>query len=152
VKSIIFKPRTETIAEASVDLNEGFGIVEKEEIYPGVYIASSMSQVKSNKAIVSILNANEEAVEITNLKVSATRWNESVSVYKAESSFSDSTKNILSRKRQVRELVRTDHMAESNKRVILDVCEEFHDIFYLEGDKLSHTDLVKTLNPYSSSR
>jgi hypothetical protein len=34
-------------------------------------------------------------------------------------------------------------MAESNKRFILDVCEEFHDIFYLEGDKLSHTDLVK---------
>jgi hypothetical protein len=34
-------------------------------------------------------------------------------------------------------------MAESNKRVILDICEEFLDIFYLEGDKLSHTDLVK---------
>jgi hypothetical protein len=23
------------------------------------------------------------------------------------------------------------------------LCEEFHDLFYLEGDKLSHTDLVK---------
>jgi len=34
-------------------------------------------------------------------------------------------------------------MGESNEGVILDICEEFHDLFYLEGDKLSHTDLVK---------
>jgi hypothetical protein len=34
-------------------------------------------------------------------------------------------------------------MAESTKKSILEICEDFHDIFYLEGDKLSHTDLVK---------
>jgi hypothetical protein len=38
--------------------------VDKEEIYPGVYIASSLSQVNCNKAIVSILNFTEEAMEI----------------------------------------------------------------------------------------
>jgi hypothetical protein len=48
-------------------------IVQKEEIYPGVYIATSMSPVKSKKAIVSILSSNEETIEITNLKVSATQ-------------------------------------------------------------------------------
>jgi hypothetical protein len=34
-------------------------------------------------------------------------------------------------------------MALSNKGVILDTCEKFHDLFYLEGRELSHTDLVK---------
>jgi len=34
-------------------------------------------------------------------------------------------------------------MALSNKGVILNICEEFRDLFYLEGDKLSRTDLVK---------
>jgi hypothetical protein len=34
-------------------------------------------------------------------------------------------------------------MAKSNNRAILDICEEFHDIFYLEVDKLSHIDLLK---------
>jgi hypothetical protein len=77
VKSIILKPRTETIVETWVDLNDGFGIIEKEDIYPGVYIATSMSHFKSNRATASILNSNEEAVEIRNLKVSATRWCES---------------------------------------------------------------------------
>jgi hypothetical protein len=31
----------------------------------------------------------------------------------------------------------------SNKKAILEICEDFHDIFYFEGDKLLHTDLVK---------
>jgi hypothetical protein len=31
----------------------------------------------------------------------------------------------------------------SNKKDILEIYEDFHDIFYLEGDKLLHTDLVK---------
>jgi hypothetical protein len=34
-------------------------------------------------------------------------------------------------------------MADSNKKAILDIYEDFHDIFYLEGDELSHTDIVK---------
>jgi hypothetical protein len=34
-------------------------------------------------------------------------------------------------------------MAESSKKSILEICEHFHGISYLEGDKLSHTDLVK---------
>jgi hypothetical protein len=73
VKCAVVKPPTQTIAEAWVDLDGGFGMNEKEEIYTGVCIASSMSPFKSNKAIISILNSNEEAIEITNLKVSATQ-------------------------------------------------------------------------------
>jgi hypothetical protein len=71
-----------------------------------------MSPVKSNKAIVSIRNSNEEATEITNLQVSTTQCNEPLSVHKIEPSVSGNTEGILSRKRRVRELVRTDHMAE----------------------------------------
>ena len=43
VKSIILKPRIETVAEAWVDLDDVFGIFEKAEIYLGMYIAISMS-------------------------------------------------------------------------------------------------------------
>jgi hypothetical protein len=41
-------------------------------------------------------------------------------------------------------------VTESNKKSILEICEHFHDIFYLEGDKLSHTDLVKHSIPTSA--
>ncbi|PNF23589.1 hypothetical protein B7P43_G13934 [Cryptotermes secundus] len=140
---IILKPRTETIAAVTVDLDTGLGIVDKQEIYPGVYVASSLSQVNRNKAIVSILNSTEEAMEIRDLTLTATKWSEQISVRKINSQIHDNNESVLSRKKRVRELIRTDHMAESNKKSILEICEDFHDIFYLEGDKLSHTDLIK---------
>jgi hypothetical protein len=34
-------------------------------------------------------------------------------------------------------------MAESNKKSLLQICEDFHEKFYLSGDKLSHTGLIK---------
>jgi hypothetical protein len=97
-----------------------------------VYIASS-SQVNSNKAIVSILNSTEEAVEIRDLKIIATKWSEQFTVRKVNSQISDSNINVLSRKKRIREIIRADHMAESNKKSILEIFEDFHDIFYLEG-------------------
>jgi hypothetical protein len=44
------------------------------------------------------LNSNEEAIEIRNLKFSAMQWSEAVTVLKVESSVSDSTASVLSRK------------------------------------------------------
>jgi hypothetical protein len=85
----------------------------------------------------------EEALEIRDLKVAATKRSERFSAGKASSKLSDDSEGALSRKKRVRELVRTDHMAESTKISILKICEDFHDIFYLEWDKLSHTDLFK---------
>jgi hypothetical protein len=61
------KPRTQTMAGVTVDLDNGLGLVDKQEIYPGVYIASSLSQVNSSKAIVSILNSTEGAMELRDL-------------------------------------------------------------------------------------
>jgi hypothetical protein len=68
---------------------------------------------------------------------------EQICVWKVASQIPDNNESVLSRKKRIRELIRTDHMAESNKKSILEICEDFHDIFHLEGDKLSHTDLVK---------
>ena len=62
MKSVTLKWRTLTIVEAWVELDDAFCIVEEEEICPGMYIASLLSQVNSNKAIVSLL----ESIEITN--------------------------------------------------------------------------------------
>jgi hypothetical protein len=68
-KPIILKPQTKTIAAVTADLDNGLGIVDKQEIYSGVYIASSLSQVNCNKAIARILNPTEEAMAIRDFKV-----------------------------------------------------------------------------------
>jgi riboflavin synthase len=111
------KPRTETIAAVTVDLDNGLGIVGKQDIYAVVYIASSLSQVNSNKAIVSILNPTEEAMEIRDLKVTATKRSEQLCVRKFNSKIPDNNEIVLSSKKRVRELIRTDSMAERKKKL-----------------------------------
>jgi hypothetical protein len=106
------------IAEIWVDLDEGFGTNDKGDIYPGVYIASAISKLNSNRAVIS-LRRDRKSNKFEG--PSATQWIDSVSVKKVEFSIADSTEKILSQKRRVREVIGTDHMAESNKSVILKV-------------------------------
>jgi hypothetical protein len=80
VKTITLKPRTEDIAEAWVDLQNGSGIVGKEEIQPVMYTARSLSENNTDKAMVSILISTEEATEITNFTASARQWSQCTQV------------------------------------------------------------------------
>jgi len=81
-----------------------------------VYIACSISQVNSKRGVIGILNSNEEVITVTNLKVSATQCIDPVSVQKVESTALDSTENILSQKKRVREVAGDDHMAECHAK------------------------------------
>lgn len=92
--------------------------------------------------MVIILNSNEEAIEVTNLKVSASQWGGTVNAHKVESSVSESIDDILSRKDELENFLEHTTWPRITE-IILDICEEFHDKFYLDGDKLSRTGVVK---------
>jgi hypothetical protein len=82
---------------------------------------------------VSILNSTEKVVEIRDLEVAPTKRSEQFSVRKANSQIPDNNESVLFRKKRVRKLVTTDHMAESNKKFILEICEDFHDILVADN-------------------
>jgi hypothetical protein len=91
--------------------------VDSEKINPGVDIASFLSQVTSNKAIVTILISREDAIEIRDLKFAVTNWIEQFSVHKVNSRIPDNNESVLSRKEGARKHTRTEHMTESNKKL-----------------------------------
>jgi hypothetical protein len=93
-------------------------------------------------------------MEIRDFKVAATKLSEQVSAQKVNSQIPDNDESVLSCKKRARKFIRLDHTTESNKKSILEICKDFHDVFYLEGDKLSHTDLVKhtVLTPASGEK
>ena len=45
-----------------------------------------------------------------------------------------------------------NHLNHEEKSSILDLCHEFHDIFYLPGDKLSHTNSIQHSIPLTTNR
>jgi len=48
----------------------------------------------------------------------------------------------LTRKEQLKKLIRTEHLNEQEKKALERICEEFCDIFYLENDTLTCTTAV----------
>jgi hypothetical protein len=120
------------------DLENGLRIVDKEEIYPDVDIRvdSSLPQVNSSKVIVRILNFTEEATEIWDLEVTATKWIEEFCVHKVYYHSLDSNVSVLSRKECPRNTLRQITCQRVIKKLFWKSMRDFHDTFYLEVDKL----------------
>jgi len=51
-------------------------------------------------------------------------------------------KTSQARKEQLKNLIRTEHLNEEEKKALERICEEFCDIFYLEDDVLTCTSTV----------
>ena len=48
---------------------------------------------------------------------------------------------------RLREKLRTDHLNDEERLSLVKICEEYHDIFYLSGDKLTCTSAAEHAIP-----
>jgi hypothetical protein len=142
-KGMITLPkRSEVIVKlpvvAGTTLTEG--LIEKKEIQEGVYMAGSLTKVAEGHIITSILNTRDEELEIVApiVKVEKLMDDEaalaSVNTLKQKGKFRESS---------VLEQLRTEHLNPEEKASLQKICSDYHDVFYLPGDKLSCTDAVK---------
>ncbi|KAL6265787.1 hypothetical protein P5V15_002600 [Pogonomyrmex californicus] len=53
------------------------------------------------------------------------------------------TETIGEKRKRVREQLRTDHLNIEEKEMLKQICNDYCDIFHLEGDSLSHTTAVQ---------
>lgn len=144
---IKLRPRTETLVLVEVDKCLGNGILEKQELAPGVRIPESLTRADQYRAIVSIINTTEEEIQMTSPRFhledpipETEMYVESVNEEQANCFVMGSEQ---SREKKVTESIRTEHMVPKDREEILKICAQFSDIFYLEGDKLSCTDVLK---------
>jgi hypothetical protein len=47
--------------------------------------------------------------------------------------------NKISRINKIKKLIRTEHMSEEEKQSIIEICEQYSEIFHFEGDHLIFT-------------
>lgn len=58
----------------------------------------------------------------------------------------DSSKSEIlpqSREERIRNLLRMEHLNAEEKRALWSICEELSEVFYLQGDRLSHTTKIE---------
>lgn len=133
--------RCERIVQLST-ISEGVGLVAKCELAPGVYLGNSLTKAKDGKCVCSIVNTNENEVEIEVPSVKLEKYQ----MYKTENKVG----NIGTRRDEILEsLLRLDHLHNKEKETLIKLCKDFSDIFHLPGDKLTYTDTIQHSIPVS---
>jgi hypothetical protein len=140
--------RAEVIVRIPVEdgVGNAEGVIEKTEIAERVYLASSLVKIEKGHAITSVLNTNDEDVVVEIPKV---KWEKYAVEGEEDSqtfvgSISPVNSGILQdREQQVIEKLRFEHLNPEERQVMENTCRDYHDIFYLPGDRLSCATTVK---------
>lgn len=144
------KPRTETIVAVEVDKPLKEGIIEKQEVKPNILVASSLTKVDNYVGLVSMINLTEATVEFQCPVLQIHEVEEPKRVEQGDNSpqvmtlkQKEKTSSEKPRIQRVAEILRLGHLSKEDKETITAICGAYSDIFYLEGDKLTHTNLVQ---------
>lgn len=141
IESCIFIPaRSETIARVKVANGNNFeGICDSKEIHPQIIIGSCLTNVINHSGIVPILNITEKdvVIEMPSLVLEPYEGN----------NYEDTKICMISEVRdtriaEIQNLINLEHLNFDEKESIVNICEEFSDIFLLKNDTLTATDAV----------
>lgn len=138
--------RCEIVAKIPVECKPGIteGIMEKQEIYDGVYVASAIVKINEGKVLTSVLNVNEKEIEIICPIIKVKEIEES-----SENKLNLPRVNVnivkkpKDRGEEVLNQLRLEHLCKEERKLLEATCYEFQDIFHLPGDKLSYTNAIK---------
>jgi hypothetical protein len=116
-------PKSETIMQIFVDKN-GEGLIEETAFDSGLFIPNTVKNVSNHKTKVLIVITTNQEISVPEIRCKLSDY----TVSKIE------TQDL-----NVGNYLKLDQLQEEEKKLITDICNEFRDIFYLPGDKLTAT-------------
>lgn len=145
---LIIPSRSESIHYIETDLHSGVDVVIcTKELAENLFLAGSLATVKNGKIPIKILNVSEKEVKLPKFKPEIHLLN-NYDVFE----FGQTTSTAM-RAGKVLQLLNLEHLNEEEKQSIETICKKYSDLFYLDGDKLTTTNIYEqtiTLKPNSS--
>lgn len=105
-----------------------------------MYCANVIGTVRSEKIIISILNVAEVTKEINESTINKILYEPSKNYGIHEIHTDNNNENRVNR---ILNLIRSDHMNVEEKQSIFEICEQYAEIFHLEGDRLTFTNAAE---------
>lgn len=140
INTITIEPRMEQLCKLKCNLKNTDALltgIEKEK----VRLPNALVRVDNNgEFITSILNANaiSKTISFDNLEI------EPIDSYSVNNFSRNTTNNDNTHRRSdIVHQLRLEHLNEEEAELIQQLCLDFSDIFYLEGDHLSFTNEIK---------
>ena len=137
------KARTENVVTV-LTTSKGLGLLPKNELVPGVFIASSLTRAVNGFCVTSVVNTMEtdQAIELPCVVLECLDESESaLAITFTAVAGSDNRRSI------VRNQLRLVHLNSEERVSIVTICDEYNDIFHLPGDKLRRTSTIEHVIP-----
>ena len=141
---ITVPPRSEFLANVKVNMNQPKLCLQK-ELSPGLIVGNSIVHPKNGSCKINVINSNETAVTFSAEQLEF----DDLSNYDV---IAIQSCNEQSRLKLIESEIDLEYLNSEERRSILDICREFHDLFYLKGDKLTHTDAIQHSIPLTAER
>uniref|UniRef100_A0A1Y1KWY5 Reverse transcriptase domain-containing protein n=1 Tax=Photinus pyralis TaxID=7054 RepID=A0A1Y1KWY5_PHOPY len=133
----ILPPRCEYTKYFNVSTNDDL-VVLANEICEGVFVARTLVRPIDGKIPVKILNTREETINLNNFTPSI----DNLSNYTV-CRFKENDEISVNRVDKVLELIKTEHLTKDEKFSLQRVCSKYADLFQLEDDPLTVTNVYQ---------
>ena len=142
---LTLQARTEHIVNVPTN-HKGLGILNKSEITPGVFLAASLTTAKNGVCPTSIVNTTEkdQMISLPLVELEQLSEREGAMTF-ALSAVADS--DCTNRLNTLRNSLRLQHLNAEERISIVEICQEFNDIFHLPNDKLTCTSTIEHAIP-----
>lgn len=132
--------RTQIRCKIPLTTTEKEVIILPQELPEGIFMAGSWSAVKNGEVDVSMINPTESDVYIPEMFMDTrpAKDFEPAGNLPGPESYKDHN-----RWNELRKLIDTTNLLNDEKKLVYELCEEFCDVFYLPGDKLSTTKITR---------
>lgn len=134
------QPRTETIVNIEIadkNMNNKNILINKQELSPDVYCANIYNTVRDGKIKISVMNISEVAQSVKVGQIHKISYEHDIDTEINE--IANINNNSIDRVNKIKGLIRSDHLNAEERKSIIKICEQYSDIFHLEGDYLTST-------------
>jgi hypothetical protein len=132
IDSIRVKPRSEVIVRVPVESGSALteGLVERQELVPGVYLAESLVTIREGYALTGVLNTTEGEVSLPITAVKVTKMEDGESGATSSGQLEETGQN---RYETLLTKLRMEHLNVEERRGLEGICFDYQDVFFLPG-------------------
>ncbi|CAI6373340.1 unnamed protein product [Macrosiphum euphorbiae] len=144
--SNVIPARSELIIPVHVNTNESSShnvLIHAQELNKNILCGNVLNIIKNQQVLISVMNPTEEPQEILTPKLTDLSHEILDTVSMNNMRTVEKCSNPENRIQILKDSLRCDHMNNEEKTTIQELCSEYADIFFLEGDTINCTEAVQ---------
>lgn len=141
---ITLQPRSETIISIPTPnlQEEEIYLIPAQTLDESILCSNTVNQVRQKQILIAAVNPTEQSVQLTEEQIKGLKFENFTEVKVQTIRKVTETVGTKGRLVALRDSLDTEHLNTEERESLISTCEQYSDIFHLEGDPLTCTDAV----------